>query len=78
MRKNVITWELVMSHNNSGSTVAVSKEIHEKIHKLCELEDRKVKAVVNEALKEYLKSRLDCSPDIEFQTTEVLRGGFIQ
>ena len=67
-----------MSHNNVGSTVAVSNEVLAVIHKLCKRDDLKVKAVVNMALKEYLESRLDCSHDIQSQTTEVLHGGFVQ
>ena len=58
-----------MSERNIGSTVAISNEVHAKVHELCRRDDLKVKAVVNAALREYLESRLDCSPDIEFQTT---------
>ena len=68
----------MMSEHNYGSTVAVTNEVHAKVHELCKRDDLKVKAVVNAALREYLESRLDCSPDIEFQTTEVLHGGFVQ
>ena len=45
----------LLSETNNGSTVAVSKEIHARIHKLCKRDDLKVKAVVNLALKEHLK-----------------------
>ena len=78
MRKNVITWELVMSHNNSGSTVAVSNEVLADIHRLCKRDDLKVKAVVNSALKDYLQYRLNYLPEVEPETTEVLHGGFVQ
>ena len=78
MKKNVILWGHIMSEHNIGSTVAISNELHAKVHELCKRDDLKVKAVVNAALREYLESRLDCSPDIEFQTTEVLHGGFVQ
>ena len=74
----MISSENIMSEHNVGSTVAISNEIHAKVHELCRRDDLKVKAVVNAALREYLESRIDCSPDIEFQTTEVLHGGFVQ
>jgi len=47
----------LLSENIKGSTVAVSDEIHAKIHKLCKRDDLKVKAVVNIALREYLKGQ---------------------
>ena len=47
----------LLSENTKGSTVAVSDEIHAKIHKLCKRDDLKVKAVVNMALREYLKGQ---------------------
>ena len=47
----------MLSDNNKGSTVAVSDEIHAKIIKLCKRDDLKVKAVVNVALKKYLKGQ---------------------
>jgi len=46
-----------LSEHNNGSTVAVSDEIHAQIHKLCKRDDLKVKAVVNVALREYLKGQ---------------------
>jgi hypothetical protein len=49
-----------LSNSKDSSTVAVSKEVHAEIHKLCKLckrDDLKVKAVVNDALKEYLKGK---------------------
>ena len=67
-----------MSERNIGSTVAISNEVHAKVHELCKRDDLKVKAVVNAALREYVESRLACSPDIESETTEVLHGGFVQ
>ena len=67
-----------MSERNIGSTVAVSNEVHAKVHELCKRDDLKVKAVVNAALKEYLESRLVCFHDVESETTEVLHGGFVQ
>ncbi|MBT6646021.1 MAG: hypothetical protein HOB51_00670 [Thaumarchaeota archaeon] len=67
-----------MSERNIGSTVAVSNEVHAKVHELCKRDDLKVKAVVNAALKEYLESRLDCFHEVESETTEVLHGGFVQ
>ena len=48
----------MLSENKNGSPVAVSNEIHAEIHRLCKRDDLKVKAVVNEALKEYLKGRV--------------------
>jgi hypothetical protein len=48
----------MLSENNNGSTVAVSNEVLADIHKLCKRDDLKVKAVVNMALKEYLKGRV--------------------
>jgi hypothetical protein len=67
-----------MSERNVGSTVAISNEIHAKVHELCRRDDLKVKAVVNAALREYLESRIDYSPGVESETTEVLHGGFVQ
>jgi hypothetical protein len=67
-----------MSEHNIGSTVAISNELHAKVHELCKRDDLKVKAVVNAALKEYVESRLDCFPDVKSETTEVLHGGFVQ
>ena len=67
-----------MSEHNVGSTVAISNEIHAKVHELCRRDDLKVKAVVNAALREYLESRIDYSPGVESETTEVLHGGFVQ
>ena len=68
----------IMSEHNVGSTVAISNEIHAKVHELCRRDDLKVKAVVNAALREYVESRLDYSPGVESETTEVLHGGFVQ
>jgi len=48
----------IESENNNGSTVAVSNEVLADIHKLCKRDDLKVKAIVNIALKEYLKGRV--------------------
>ena len=67
-----------MSERNVGSTVAVSNEVLADIHRLCKRDDLKVKAVVNAALREYLESRIDYSPEVESETTEVLHGGFVQ
>ena len=67
-----------MSERNIGSTVAVSNEVLAHIHRLCKRDDLKVKAVVNSALKEYLEYRLDYSPEVEYETTEFLHGGFVQ
>jgi hypothetical protein len=78
MKKNVISWGHIMSERNIGSTVAISNEVHAKVHELCKRDDLKVKAVVNAALIEYVESRLDCSPGVESETTEVLHGGFVQ
>lgn len=47
----------MLSSKTDGSTVAVSNEVLAEIHKLCKRDDLKVKAVVNIALKEYLKGR---------------------
>jgi hypothetical protein len=45
-------------NSKDSSTVAVSKEVHAEIHRLCKRDDLKVKAVVNDALKEYLKGKV--------------------
>lgn len=48
----------MLSENNNGSTVAVSNEVLADIHTLCKRDDLKVKAIVNIALREYLKGRI--------------------
>ena len=47
----------MLSELKDGTTVAISREDLEKIHELCQRDDRTVKAVVRIALKEYFRGR---------------------